>query len=133
MLFFPLFELARDEVHLTGRDCLIVISKPDCVADGLGRACAVLWLPAGPGVLCSFFTDTYIYIYIYISTSNALKGVLVYLPLVDKRRNGALFCQLFPSHEELNISLARNPVNHLMLKYKGRLIINMNTKCSLYF
>ena len=46
-MFFALPVLARDEVHLTGRNCLIVILKPDCVGGGLGRACTVLWLPAG--------------------------------------------------------------------------------------
>ena len=39
--------VARDEVHITGRDCFIVIPDPDCVGGGLGHACALLWLPAG--------------------------------------------------------------------------------------
>ena len=42
-----LFVLARGEVHITGRNCLIVIPDLDCVGGGLGRACAVLWIPAG--------------------------------------------------------------------------------------
>ena len=39
--------LSGDEVHRTGRNCLIVIPDPECVGGGLGRACAVPWLPAG--------------------------------------------------------------------------------------
>ena len=47
--FLALFVLARDEVHITGRNCLVVIPAPDCFGSGLGRACAVPWLPAGRG------------------------------------------------------------------------------------
>ena len=39
--------LARDEVPITGRNCLIVIPDHDWVGGGFGRACAVPWLPAG--------------------------------------------------------------------------------------
>ena len=46
-VFFSLFVLARDEVSLTGRNCVIAIADPDCVGGGLGHACAVLWLLAG--------------------------------------------------------------------------------------
>ena len=42
-----MFELERDEFHLTGQNCLIVIPEHDGVGDGLGRACPVAWLPAG--------------------------------------------------------------------------------------
>ena len=38
---FALFVLARDRVHLTGRNCPIVVSDPNCVGGGLGRACTV--------------------------------------------------------------------------------------------
>ena len=42
-----LFVLAREEVHLTRRSCLIAIPDPECVGGGVERACAVPWLPAG--------------------------------------------------------------------------------------
>ena len=46
--WFALFVLARDKVHITPRDFLIVIPDTDCcVGAVLGRACAVPWLPAG--------------------------------------------------------------------------------------
>ena len=39
--FCALFVLAREEVHLTGQHCLIVIPDPVCVGDGLYHARAV--------------------------------------------------------------------------------------------
>ena len=43
---FALFVIARDEVHLKGRNCLITHPNDDMVRGGLGRACDVPWVPA---------------------------------------------------------------------------------------
>ena len=70
-------------IHLTGRNCLIVIPEPDCVGGGLGRACAVPWLPAGLVCCARFLQERFKYVSCEL---DQLSGrYLIYRSLVAKQ------------------------------------------------